>query len=276
MLNFAGRNQPVVFLAAVALLLAALPSALHGQSAVSVRPAMIHLAEGDVILRGFAEHMQGSGRYRHLAEGQRMILRDGRAEIFLNLGTTMRIGAHSEVEMVRADLDDIQVRLVEGAAVFEVRDKQGVDAITILAGDATVRFDDKGLYRIDRPSGGPPLLKVFEGSTTAVTSDHPQQIGAKQSLVLAAAPDGGKIKRFKRSKPDALDDWHQERASMLSQDRPPGGGDAQSEAEKDLLQNVYRAERDAARGSPGRRSPIGGAGNSSRGGASSQGRGGRR
>ena len=261
---YAARNQSIVFVAALVLLVTALPASLLGQSAVSVRPAMIHLAEGQVTLRGFAEHLESSGRYRHLAEGQRLILQDGRAEIFLNLGTTMRVGGHSEVEMVKADVDDIQVRLVQGAAMFELRDERDMDAVSVLAGDATVRFDKKGLYRIDHPSGGRPRLKVFQGSTTVLISDQRSQVQAKQSLLLAGAPERGKIERLDRSPKDALDRWQRERAQIVAQDRRAKGADGeQSEAEEDLLQNVYRAERDVARGSPGRRNPIGGPVNNS-------------
>ena len=261
---YAARNQSIVFVAALVLLVTALPASLSGQSAVSVRPAMIHLAEGQVTLRGFAEHLESSGRYRHLAEGQRLILQDGRAEIFLNLGTTMRVGGHSEVEMVKADVDDIQVRLVQGAAMFELRDERDMDAVSVLAGDATVRFDKKGLYRIDHPSGGLPRLKVFQGSTTVLISDQRSQVQAKQSLLLAGAPERGKIERLNRSPKDALDRWQRERAQIVAQDRRAKGADGeQSEAEEDLLQNVYRAERDAAAGPRGRRNPIGGPVNNS-------------
>ena len=265
---YAARNQSIVFVAVFVLLVTALPASLSSQSAVSARPAMIHLAEGQVTLRGFAEHLESSGRYRHLAEGQRLILQDGLAEIFLNLSTTMRVGGHSEVEMVKADVDDIQVRLVQGAAMFELRDERDMDAVSVVAGDATVRFDKKGLYRVDQPSDGLPRLKVFQGSATVLASDQRVQVRAKQSLLLADAPERGKIERLDRSQRDALDQWQRERAQIVAQDRRTKGADGeQSEAEEDLLQNVYRAERDAARGSPGRRSPIGGSvGNSGRGG----------
>ncbi len=232
----------------------ALP-ALLGQSAVSVRPGLIHLAEGDVVLRDVVEHKRNSGRYRHLLEGQRLISRDGRVELFLSQAMIVRVGANSEAEMVKADLNDIRLRLVKGAAIVEVLHKQGLDAITILSGEAQVRFDKKGLYRIDQVSDEPARLRVFRGSATVFAGPAPQGVPAKRSMLLAALPEGARVEKLDRSGKDALDDWQRERARVLAQDRQPGFGNQQTAAEGDLFRSIYRGERDGARGSPGRGTP---------------------
>lgn len=258
------------------LIFLALP-ALRGQSAVSARPGLIHLAEGDVVLRDVVEHTRKYGRYRHLVEGQRLISREGRVEIFLNRGTIVRVGANSEVEMVKADPNAILLRLVKGAASVEVVQKRDLEAVTILSGEAQVRFEKKGLYRIDQVSDEPARLRVLRGSATVFVGAEPQGVPAKRSMVLVAGPEGARIEKLDRSKKDDLDNWQRKRARLLAEDRQPGFGNQQTLAEDDLFQSIYRAERDGARGSPGRGTPSASSSSSpSRGSASTLGGQGRR
>ena len=200
------------------LLLPAVSAVLIAQTAISVRPGLIHHSEGNVALRDTLDFRTDSGRYRHLEEGQHLVSKEGRAEVFLNQGTAMRLGEHGDVEMVKADLDDIQVRLLRGSAVFEVLDKRDMDAISVLAGDRTVRFGKKGVYRMDHRSGEAPVLKVFKGRATVRSADEEQQASAKQAMVLAARPESLTVQPFDRSIKDALDKWQRERAHAIAED----------------------------------------------------------
>ncbi len=200
------------------LLLPAVSAVLIGQTVISVRPGLIHHSEGDVALRDSLDFRADSGRYRHLEEGQHLVSREGRVEVFLNHGTAMRLGEHGDVEMVKAGLDEIQVRLVQGSTVFEVRDTKGIGAISVLAGDRTVRFDKKGVYRLDHRSGEAPVLKVFRGSATISSPGEEQQARSKQAMVLAARPESLTVQPFDRAKKDVLDKWQQKRSELVAED----------------------------------------------------------
>lgn len=211
---------------------------VRAQSPVSARPGLLHLAEGDVVLRDVVEQKRKYGRYRYLLEGQRLISREGRVEIFLNRGTIVRVGANSEVEMVKADPNAIQLRLVKGAASVEVVHKRDLEAVTILSGEAQVRFEKKGLYRIDQVSDEPARLRVLRGSATVVVGAEPQGVPAKSSMVLVAGPEGARIEKLRRSEKDDLDKWQRERARLLAQGRQPGSGNQQTVAEGDLFRKL--------------------------------------
>ena len=267
-----GRPWAVLFLPALA-------AALAAQTAISVRPGLIHHSEGEVVVRDTLEFRSSSGRYRHLEEGQHLISHQGRSEVFLNLGTAMRLGEHGDVEMVKAELDEIQVRLVQGSAVFEVRDKKGMDTISVFAGDRTVRFDKKGLYRVEHPSGETPVLKVFRGLATVSSANEEQQVRPKQLMVLAAVPEGLAAQAFDRSKKDALDKWQRERAERIATDeRAREQGRGPSATNSDLLWSIYRSQggyrgqgatvSGSSGGSAGGRAPTSGGGGASTGTAS--------
>jgi hypothetical protein len=89
--------------------------------------------------------------------------------------------------------------------------------MSILAGDVSVTWEGKGLYRIDVPSDGPPRLRVFRGAAVASIEGVDYEVPAKQSLLLSAVGEP-LLSKFDRSEKDAFDRWSQERATYIELD----------------------------------------------------------
>ena len=193
------------------------PVPAWAQNAVSVRPGLIQHTEGTVVLRDRVKIPRDQDVI-HFEEGRRIVTREGRAEVILTAGTILRIGSHSEVDMVRAEISDIQVQIGGGSCLLDVGKKTGLDAITILAGQGSIRFDKKGLYRIDIPAEAPAVLKVFRGAAGVSMDGAEAEVRSKRSMVIAAAPDGFDTTAFNRKEKDEFDRWSQERASVLEQE----------------------------------------------------------
>jgi hypothetical protein len=205
-------------------------AAAHAQSVISVRPGLIHHNEGRVVIVDSEDVEPDHGQARHLEAGQVLRSENGRAEIMLDQKALLRLAAASEIVMLRADPADVQVRLNRGSVLMDVRGKPEDRKISILAGDASVTWRGKGLYRIDVPSDGPPRLRVFRGIAVASIEGVDYEVPAKQSLPLSAAGEP-LLSKFDRSEKDAFDRWSQERATYIALDvrarsaaNNPGGG----------------------------------------------------
>jgi len=217
---------------AIALLLLSAGSA-YAQSVISVRPGLIRHTEGRVVIVDAEDVEPDHGQARHLEVRQVLRSENGRAEIMLDQKALLRLAAASEIVMLRADLADVQVRLERGSALMDVRGKPEDRKISILAGDASVTWRSKGLYRIDVSSGGPPRLRVFHGVAVASIEGVDYEVPAKQSLPLSAAGEP-RLSKFDRSEKDAFDRWSQERATYIALDEraraaannPAGGNDS--------------------------------------------------
>jgi hypothetical protein len=217
---------------AIALLLLTAGSA-YAQSVISVRPGLIHHNEGRVVIVDAEDVEPDHGQARHLEVSQVLRSENGRAEIMLDQKALLRLAAASEIVMLRADPADVQVRLNRGSVLMDVRGKPEDRKISILAGDASVTWRGKGLYRIDVPSGGPPRLRVFRGVAVASIEGVDYEVPAKQSLPLSAAGEP-LLSKFDRSVKDAFDRWSQERATYIALDEraraaannPAGGNDS--------------------------------------------------
>ena len=189
----------------------------RAQNAVSVRPGLIQHTEGTVLLRDRVK-IPRHQNVVHLEEGRRLVTREGRAEVILSAGAILRIGPQSEVDMVRAEVSDIQIQLRKGSCLLDVRKRIGLDAITILAGQGSIRFSKKGLYRIDIPAESPPVVKVFRGAATVSMDAVEVMVRSKHSVVLAGPLDGADTEAFSTKERDEFDRWSQERASVLAQE----------------------------------------------------------
>ena len=233
-------SHRVCFLAS-AVLLTVLFSGSHparAQTAISLRPDLIYYTEGDVRLRDSIEFRPSSGQFRHFEKGQQIVTGAGKAKVFLNFAATLRVGEHSEVSMTQAESLDVRVRLLHGSAIIEVRKKDGMESVSILAGDARVRFQKKGLYRFDYPSGSPPTLKVFRGVAVVSGLGPDTEVGAKRSMTFN--PQSAELLAFDRSQKDDLDRWQKERAALIQQDELARAAGVGPSTESDALALIWR------------------------------------
>lgn len=134
---------------------------------------------------------------------------DGRVEILLNPGSYLRLGANSSVEFKTTLLDDLQIKLHSGSAIFEVFATNEF-TVSIFTPNEKVTLIESGVYRIDLGRDGADVVSVTEGKA---------KVGStvlKEGRV--ATISGGKLEvaKFDRGKRDELAEWSRSRAKDLA------------------------------------------------------------
>ena len=193
------------------------PSASWGQqSPFPDQAGLVYEAEGQVaLLKGSGpEPTQGQ---RHLEAGQLVRTEAGRVELILAPGLFLAVGHNTELEMVKPHLSDLQLKLISGSAALRAVDDSYLEGLSIRSGDAEVRFDKRGVYRLDAPAGERLRLKVFGGRAVVFANESDHKVKKKWSLALAEAPGEPILEKFDSSKKDALDQWHADRVAAIEQ-----------------------------------------------------------
>ena len=218
------------------------PSASWGQqSPSSGRAGLVYEVEGQAAL------LKGSGPeptpgQRHLGAGQRVRTEAGRVELILAPGIFLAVGQNTELEMTKPHLSDLQLKLISGSAALRAVNDSYLEGLSIRCGDAVVRFNKVGEYRLDAPAGERLRLKVFRGRAVVSASESDHKVKKKWSLALAEAHSEPLLEKFDSSKKDVLDQWHQARVAAIEQ------AELQERKRADRLSRgpgVYEAERAA-------------------------------
>ncbi len=207
-----------LYLVAVVALLASLVAAQEGPRTVSAaskylisaKAGGINHAEGPVTVA----RLDGSGGM--LIKGDRLSIGDkvttgagGRVEVLLNPGSYLRLGSNSTAEFKTTSLDDLQIKLDSGSAMFEVFATNDF-TVSLFLPKGKVRIVESGVYRIDLAADGSGILAVTEGKamvgTTVVKEGRTGTIDGKAVVVA----------KFDRGKRDDLAEWSKTRAKDLA------------------------------------------------------------
>jgi hypothetical protein len=133
---------------------------------------------------------------------------DGKAEILLNPGSFVRLAGNAEFEFVRTDLDDLQVRVNKGSAIFEVI-ADSEFKVTVNTPKSRVYIIKTGIYRVDALSDGSAKIEVWKGK--AQVEDGMGRVLKSGQTVVA----NGQIAKFDRDEKDEFDIWSKDRAKEL-------------------------------------------------------------
>lgn len=138
----------------------------------------------------------------------------GKAEILLNPGSFVRLAGNSEFEFITTDLDDLQVLVTAGSAIFEViTDKE----FRVVVNTPKSRFFivKTGIYRVDTMGDGTAKLEVWKGKAQigAAASAKPTTLKGGQTTVLNSAQVA--VEKFDRDDKDEFELWSKERAKEL-------------------------------------------------------------
>ena len=193
-----------------------LPVAAFSQDVISAKAGMINHIEGRVLLQG-EPLLEIQRTFLHMEAGQRLRTEDGRAEVLFAVGTYLRLGPHSEVEMVSAGLTSASVRLHQGSMIVDAHIVYDEDSLTLLVGAAEVHLLKKGLYRLDALGVEGSSLTVVQGDALVVSGGAESTIKKKRSIRFGN-PNGVVFEsRFKHWQEDELTAWHAKRASVIAQ-----------------------------------------------------------
>ncbi len=137
---------------------------------------------------------------------------DGKAEILLNPGSYLRLGGGSAFEFRTTSLDDLQIKLDSGSAIFEVFATEDFK-VTINSPKTKFTLIESGVYRIDVAADGSGKVAVWKGRA---------QVGSETAGIVKSGREGVMtgtlvaISKFDRDDKDALELWSKSRAKELA------------------------------------------------------------
>jgi len=147
----------IALLAVAMVALTATPGS--AQYVVSAKAGLVNLAEGQVQLDGHSLESSLT-HYPDIKEGSVLTTEEGRAEVLLTPGVTLRLGDHASLKMITNRLIDTRVELLSGKAVVEADEIAKDTSVTVVVNNAAVSLPKACIYRFD--SGLAPL-RVYKG-----------------------------------------------------------------------------------------------------------------
>ena len=145
--------------------------------------------------------------------GEKVITdRGSRTEILLNPGSYARIDENSSFEFITTDLDDLQLKLNRGSAIFEVYAGNGF-YVTVLTPTSRFYLIKSGVYRVDVLPNGASRIEVRKGKAQVGTLDAKRLGKGKSALVSGQSAS---FSKFKRSDRDGFESWSRNRAKGLA------------------------------------------------------------
>ena len=210
----------VLTLSAVALMVPAFGQDDRGVSGttgdlyvISAKAGGVNYVEGSVTAR------RPDGTSGRIVKGDELdtgaIVETGaaaRAEILLNPGSYVRLDRSSELQIVTTDLDDLQLKVMKGSAIFEVFASNDFK-VTVATPKSELFLVESGVYRVDVDSAGVARLEVWRGK--AETSDDAD---ATLKKGRSATLDGGDVSvaKFDRGSRDEFEAWSRDRAELIA------------------------------------------------------------
>lgn len=137
---------------------------------------------------------------------------DGKAEILLNPGSYVRLAENSNFEFVTTSLDNLQIKINDGSAIFEVIADDDFK-VTVKTPKADFTLFTSGVYRVGVLDDGSGKLSVWKGK--ARVGDF---YGTELKAGREATVNGGDVAvaKFDRDEKDSLEEWSKTRAKDLA------------------------------------------------------------
>lgn len=203
----------LVFVAAAAAQDRAIAAAAGDKYLISAKAGGVNFVSGEV---GVVKTEGKSGR---LLKGDKLDVgdrvstgTDGKAEILLNPGSYLRLGSLSAVEFRTTALDDLQIKLDSGSAIFEVFATEDF-VVTVNTPKSKFSLIDSGVYRVDVGDDGAGKIAVWKGKA---------QLGDDAKAVVKSGREGVlsgtqlAVNKFDRDDKDELELWSKSRAKDLA------------------------------------------------------------
>ena len=180
---------------------------------ISAKAGGVNFVEGDVTV--FRKH----GRSGPLLRRDQLEIGDlvstgstGKAEILLNPGSFLRLGSNSKFAFTTTDLDDLQIALTSGSAIFEVFANDNF-TVSVFTPKESLTLVETGVYRIDLLGDGTGSISVIEGK--AEVGDYPATI-VKKGRTTSLGTTNATVAKFDRGKRDELAEWSRTRGKDLA------------------------------------------------------------
>jgi hypothetical protein len=184
-----------------------------GQSVISTRSGVIHFVEGAVYL-GDQPLESHPGRFANVPQGVELRTEEGRAEVLLTPGVFVRIGERSAIRMIANELSNTRVELLMGSAIIDSAGPSSGTSVTLIYKNWSVRFPEKGIYRIDCD---PPRFWTLQGKAEVSANNNQGAVSVGQGMYLPFAPVLVPDRSIDQPH-DALTAWAEGRQQSISAD----------------------------------------------------------
>ncbi|HEX7177563.1 MAG TPA: FecR family protein [Pyrinomonadaceae bacterium] len=187
---------------------------------VSARAGGVNYAIGDVKLRRRGQtrwQAFGGDSTTDLDSGDSLKTgATGFAEVLLNPGSYLRLGADSEFVLTDSSLDDLSLQLVRGSAVIEATgyDRMGL-LIAVDTPQSRVSIIKSGIYRFNVLASGQTEVAVRKGRVSV--GEEPVSLIVKEGNVARVDRRATEVVKLDKKQRDALDAWSKGRADELAE-----------------------------------------------------------
>jgi hypothetical protein len=190
------------------------PTSISDMYLISSKAGKVNLVEGAVSVEQNNGKSIGLNKSDELKIGEKVSTgSNGKAEILLNPGSYLRLGENSEFEFATTGLDDLQLKLNRGSAIFEVLTNSEQGFIVGIQTPQTKTFIlESGVYRIDILADNSTKVSVWKGKAQIGEKDAQFIKGGKFAVVKNSQVA---VAKFDRDNKDALDTWSKLRAKDL-------------------------------------------------------------
>ncbi len=183
---------------------------IMAQQVIGAKSGVIHYVEGDVFAADQKIETKLGAKFNELKPDQVLRAEEGRAEILLNPGVTLRLSESSSVKMINNKLSETRLELLTGSALIEVAEMSDGNAMSLTYNDHTISFTKNALVRVDSE---PAMVKVYQGEASVLHNGAMSVVKMGKSLTL----DGNmQVARFDVKDTDAFYRWGSRRAAYVS------------------------------------------------------------
>ncbi len=179
--------------------------AAFGQNLVTAKPGLVHYAEGDVLVSGKPVEKK-VGLFTTMRQQDVLTTAEGRAEVLLGPGVTLRVAEHSIVKLTNAELTDTRIEITEGSALVEASEAIKENRTSFTVKGRTVVLKKDGIYAFTATPE--PSVRVYSGEV-AIDGDA---MVLKGGRVLNVAT--GVVEKFESEDTDALYRWAKRRSNV--------------------------------------------------------------
>jgi hypothetical protein len=181
---------------------------------ISAKAGGVNFVEGKVTV------VANDGTGGRLMKGDRLEARDivttgadGKAEILLNPGSYARLGVNTKFEFVTTSLDELELNVSSGSAVFEVFASKDFK-VTINTPKAKMFLIQSGIYRVDVLGDGSGKVSVTKGRAQLDDSTATVIKSGNQATLNGHA---SQVAKFDSDNKDELETWSKARAKQLAE-----------------------------------------------------------
>jgi hypothetical protein len=138
---------------------------------------------------------------------------DGKAEILLNPGSYVRLSENADFKFDSTSLDDLQMNLTAGSAIFEVITDND---FKVLVRTPKSKFDllKSGIYRVDALSDGTGKISVWKGKAAYGSAKNEVVKGGQTTATVNGQTA---VQKFDRDNKGEFEVWSKERAKSIAQ-----------------------------------------------------------